>query len=92
MLAHYDFVSRETLAYFTARPPQAQRDSDFALAYVKQHARTRAEQDAVIRALEFKTDVLWVQLDALWGAYVASAIPPGAWRPGEGLQTRESAA
>jgi pyrroloquinoline-quinone synthase len=46
----------------------------------------------VIRALEFKTDVLWVQLDALWGAYVASAIPPGAWRPGEGLETRESAA
>jgi coenzyme PQQ biosynthesis protein C len=92
MLAHYDFVSRETLAYFTARPPQAQRDSDFALAYVKQHARTRAEQDAVIRALEFKTDVLWVQLDALWAAYVAGAIPPGAWRPGEGLQTRESAA
>jgi len=92
MLAHYDFVSRETLAYFTARPPQAQRDSDFALAYVKQHAHTRAEQDAVIRALEFKTDVLWVQLDALWGAYVAGAIPPGAWRPGEGLQTHESAA
>ena len=92
MLAHYDFVSRETLAYFTARPAQAQRDSDFALAYVKQHAKTRAEQDAVIGALEFKTDVLWVQLDALWGAYVAGAIPPGAWRPGEGLQTRESAA
>ena len=39
MLAHYDFVSKETLAYFTARPPQAPRDSDFALAYVKEHAR-----------------------------------------------------
>ena len=28
MLAHYPFVSRDTLAYFTARPKQAERDSD----------------------------------------------------------------
>ena len=38
MLANYDFVTRETLAYFDKRPPQAQRDADFALDYVKQHA------------------------------------------------------
>ena len=25
------------------------------------------------------------QLDALWHAYVAGDIPPGAWRPGEGM-------
>ena len=31
MLKHYDFVTADTLAYFTKRPPQAQRDSDFAL-------------------------------------------------------------
>ena len=35
MLAHYDFVTRETLAYFDKRPPQAAKDSDFALDYVK---------------------------------------------------------
>src|SRR6201993_3254632 len=29
MLAHYDFVTRETLAYFDKRPPLAKRDSDF---------------------------------------------------------------
>ncbi len=81
MLAHYPFVSRDTLAYFTARPKQAERDSDFALAYVKREARTPAEQEAVLAALRFKCDVLWVQLDALWGAYVADAAPPGAWRP-----------
>ncbi len=40
MLAHYDFVTRDTLAYFDKRPPQAARDSDFALDYVKRHART----------------------------------------------------
>jgi coenzyme PQQ biosynthesis protein C len=79
MLAHYDFVTKETLAYFSQRPTQAKRDSDFALAYVKKHATTRAEQDAVIAALEFKCSVLWAQLDALWSAYVDGAIPPGSW-------------
>lgn len=82
MLAHYDFVTKETLAYFSLRPVQAKRDSDFALDYVKKHATTRAEQDAVIAALEFKCSVLWAQLDALWSAYVDHSIPPGgAWVP-----------
>ncbi len=81
MLAHYPFVSRDTLAYFTARPEQARRDSDFALAYVKAHSRAPAQQDAVLAALRFKCDVLWLQLDGLWGAYVDGAVPPGAWRP-----------
>jgi coenzyme PQQ biosynthesis protein C len=81
MLQHYDFVTADTLAYFTARPPQAERDSDFALDYVKQHARSAEDQDRVMRALEFKCDVLWAQLDALWHSYVESNVPPGAWRP-----------
>lgn len=81
MLQHYDFVSAETLSYFTARPPQAERDSDFALEYVKRHAVSAEDQDKVMRALEFKCDVLWAQLDALWHAYVDGHIPPGAWRP-----------
>ena len=45
----YPFVTRETLAYFDKRPPQAQRDSDFALDYVKRHARTPDEQHAGAR-------------------------------------------
>jgi coenzyme PQQ biosynthesis protein C len=81
MLAHYDFVSKDTLAYFSQRPPQAERDSAFALNYAIQHARTRGEQDLVVKALEFKCAVLWAQLDALWSAYVDRVVPPGAWRP-----------
>jgi coenzyme PQQ biosynthesis protein C len=81
MLQHYEFVRAETLAYFTARPPQAERDSDFALDYVKRHATSAEDQDKVMRALEFKCDVLWAQLDALWHAYVEGNVPPGAWRP-----------
>jgi coenzyme PQQ biosynthesis protein C len=82
MLNHYDFVTSETLAYFSQRPPQAERDSRFALDYVKVNARTGEAQRAVVRALEFKCDVLWAMLDALYHAYVAPRnIPPGAFAP-----------
>lgn len=85
MLAHYDFVSRETLSYFDKRPPQAERDSGFALAYVKAHARTPEHQQHVLGALEFKCDVLWAMLDALYHAYVAPKhVPPGAFVPEAG--------
>jgi pyrroloquinoline-quinone synthase/pyrroloquinoline quinone biosynthesis protein D len=81
MLAHYDFVSPDTLAYFNARLHQAPRDADFALNYVIQHAETRQAQNDVLAALRFKCDVLWVQLDALYGAYVApKQVPYGAFR------------
>ena len=84
MLANYAFVTRETLAYFDKRPPQAQRDADFALAYVKREARTPEAQQAVLNALEFKCDVLWAMLDALYHAYVAPRhVPPGAFVPAE---------
>ena len=92
MLANYDFVSKETLAYFSQRPPQAKRDSEWALAFVKAHAKTRAEQDAVIKALEFKCSVLWTQLDALWTAYVDKYVPPGTWEPGTHVISRGRAA
>ncbi len=83
MLAAYDFVSKETLAYFDKRMTQAPRDADFALAYAKRHATTPALQQAVLGALAFKCDVLWSQLDALHHAYVEPGLPPpGAWTPG----------
>jgi coenzyme PQQ biosynthesis protein C len=82
MLKSYDFVSADTLAYFSQRPPLAQRDSEFALDYVKRHATTPDAQQAVLKALEFKCDALWAMLDALYHAYVAPKhIPPGAFVP-----------
>jgi coenzyme PQQ biosynthesis protein C len=84
MLAHYAFVTPQTLAYFDKRPPQAKRDADFALSYVKQHAVTPEAQQAVLAALEFKCDVLWAMLDALSYAYVSPGhVPPGAFKPSE---------
>jgi coenzyme PQQ biosynthesis protein C len=82
MLANYDFVTPETLSYFDKRPPQAQRDADFALDYVKQHANTPQHQQAVLAALEFKCSVLWSMLDVLFHAYVdPKQVPPGAFVP-----------
>jgi pyrroloquinoline-quinone synthase len=82
MLAHYDFITEDTLAYFTPRLSQAPKDSDWALAYVKAHADTADKQEAVLAALRFKCDVLWCQLDGLYLAYVSPGfIPPGAFAP-----------
>src|SRR5262249_56202518 len=65
MLKNYDFVTTETLAYFSQRPPQAERDSRFALDYVKRHARSGETQAGVLDAPGFTCDVLWGMLDAL---------------------------
>ena len=84
MLANYDFISRETMSYFDKRPPQAKKDSDFALDYVKRHAQTPPDQQAVLAALEFKCSVLWSMLDALQHAYVdPKQVPPGAFVPAD---------
>lgn len=82
MLANYDFISEETLRYFGHRMSQAPRDADWALAYVKEHARTAQMQNAVLDALTFKCGMLWAQLDAIQHVYVNGAPAPGAWRPG----------
>ena len=82
MLANYDFITSQTLAYFDRRLTQAPRDADFALEYVKREAQRPDQQQAVLDALIFKCNVLWAQLDALHAAYVEPAIvPPGAFRP-----------
>ena len=82
MLAHYDFVTADALAYFEKRLTQAPQDAAFALDYVKREAQRPDQQQAALDALTFKCDVLWAQLDALHHAYVEPRhVPPGAFRP-----------
>lgn len=84
MLARYDYITEDTLAYFKPRLHQAPRDAEYALALVKQWADTRDAQKAAIQALMTKCDILWAQLDALYHAYVSPGhIPPGAYCPQE---------
>ena len=81
MLENYDFIDDKVMAYFKRRLTQAPRDAEFALQYVLKNARTRDEQEACVEAVRFKCNVLWVQLDALYHAYVNGNVPPGAFRP-----------
>lgn len=73
------------LDYFEARLTQAPEDAKFAIEYVYDHAKSRAEQELAVQALRDKCDILWAQLDALYFAYVQPGWPPpGAFRLEEG--------
>ena len=77
---HYPWLAGG-LDYFEARLTQAPEDAKFALNFVHENAKTRAEQELAIQALRDKCDILWAQLDALYFAYVQPGWPPpGAFR------------
>jgi pyrroloquinoline-quinone synthase len=77
---HYPWLSGG-LDYFEARLTQAPEDAKFAINYVCENAKTRAEQELAVQALRDKCDILWAQLDALYFAYVQPGWPPpGAFR------------
>jgi len=81
---HYDWADDQALAYFKKRLSEAPKDAQFGRDYVIRNASTREQQEMVLNAIRFKTDVLWAQLDALYSAYVEPGhIPPGAFVPGE---------
>ncbi|MBL4907441.1 MAG: pyrroloquinoline-quinone synthase PqqC [Sneathiella sp.] len=84
MLKNYDFIDDRLMTYGTTRLNQAPVDADFALQYVRRHALRADQQQDVINALLFKLNVLWIQLDALYLAYVnPGLIAPGAFIPEE---------
>lgn len=90
LLANYEFANEASLSYFKQRLKEAPKDVAFGLQWVLDHADTQEKQDAAAAALEFKTDVLWSQLDALYSAYVEPGrIPPGAWDGSTGLSVVE---
>jgi pyrroloquinoline-quinone synthase len=62
---HYPWVDQAALAYFRSRVPRATRDAQEALAFVVEHAKTRAQQEACVRALVDKCRILWAMLDAI---------------------------
>ncbi len=63
---HYTWIDPQGLAYFRSRPPLATRDSEYGMALVQEHCRSRAEQEKAVAALRFKCDLLWAQLDAIY--------------------------
>lgn len=67
----YAWIDDAGLAYFRSRLTLAPRDAEYALSWVLDGATTTESQDACVRALEFKCDVLWAVLDATMTAYGA---------------------
>ena len=65
---HYTWIDPSALSYFRSRPPLARRDSEYGLSLVTTYCRSREQQDAAVAALQFKCDLLWAQLDALYYA------------------------
>ena len=86
---HYEWADDYALAYFKKRIGQARKDVEFGREWVINNAVTRDDQEAVLNAVKFKTEVLWAQLDALYYAYVEPGfIPPGAFVP-KGFEGRK---
>lgn len=62
---HYAWIDQAALAYFRSRVPRATRDAQEALGFVTREARTRALQEACVRALIDKCRILWALLDCV---------------------------
>ncbi|HEX2660476.1 MAG TPA: pyrroloquinoline-quinone synthase PqqC, partial [Polyangia bacterium] len=65
---HYPFVDAAGLAYFRGRVTRARSDSEEAVAFVIEQARTREAQEACVAALIRKTEILWHLLDCVAAA------------------------
>ncbi|MBB3663882.1 pyrroloquinoline-quinone synthase [Prauserella sediminis] len=69
---HYPWIASDGLEYFRARLTQQPKDIAHLLELVIENATSREQQDACMRALEFKCDVLWSLLDAVQLEYSKS--------------------
>jgi pyrroloquinoline-quinone synthase len=65
MLAHYPWIARADLGYFTDRIDKVSGEGKDTLDIVVRHCVTREQQDRAIAALSFKCDVLRSMLDAI---------------------------
>jgi pyrroloquinoline-quinone synthase len=61
----YRWIEPRGLEYFRNRLTQARRDSGEALDLTIKYCATREAQEAAVRALQFKCDLLWALLDAI---------------------------
>lgn len=72
---HYPWIDAAGYAYFRKRLREARRDVEHGLAVTLDYFRTRAEQERALTILQFKLDVLWSMLDAMWMAYIEKKPP-----------------
>ena len=66
----YRWIEPAGLEYFRSRLTQARRDSGEALELTLNYCADRPMQDAAVRALQFKCELLWAILDSIYLSYV----------------------
>ncbi|BBL75034.1 pyrroloquinoline-quinone synthase PqqC [Methylomagnum ishizawai] len=71
----YPWIEPEGLAYFRKRVSQASRDVEHGLELTLEYFTTRAQQERALEILQFKLDILWTMLDAMWLAYIDQKPP-----------------
>ena len=71
----YPWIEAEGLSYFRKRVTQASRDVEHGLAITLEYFKTKEQQERALSILQFKLDVLWAMLDAMWLAYIDQKPP-----------------
>jgi pyrroloquinoline-quinone synthase len=66
----YPWIKPEGYYYFRKRLTEAPRDVIHGLQITLDHFKTREQQEHALGILQFKLDLLWSMLDAMWMAYV----------------------
>lgn len=72
---HYPWIDTRGFEYFRNRLSQARRDVEDGLRITLDYFRTREQQEQALEILQFKLDVLWSMLDAMYMAYVVGKPP-----------------
>ena len=71
----YPWIESQGYNYFRNRLSEARRDVEHGLRVTLDHFTTRQQQEYALNILQFKLDILWSMLDAMWMAYIAE-MPP----------------
>lgn len=72
---HYPWIKAEGYHYFRKRLNEARRDVQHGLETTLDYFQNRAQQEQALAILQFKLDVLWTMLDAMWMAYIENRPP-----------------
>jgi pyrroloquinoline-quinone synthase len=72
---HYPWIKAEGYHYFRQRLNQAQRDVQYGLEITLDYFQSHIQQQQALAILQFKLDVLWTMLDAMWMAYIENRPP-----------------
>ena len=72
---YYPWIKAEGYHYFRKRLNEARRDVRHGLEATLDYFQSRTQQEQALAILQFKLDVLWTLLDALWMAYIENRPP-----------------